>query len=444
MLQPTAAVRSPAGSAVRSKAGVPTAFILLLAAWLFDFRSSGEGQAWQLQALFAAAYLFALTMLLIGDRAVGQRVYGLTALVGCGVLYIGVGVVSGILNDQQAYLILRNSMSVAIYLSTAYLTARVVLTSDPTKLRQILAIFCLLYAIAAYLIFNFIRGGIDLESVRFEVVGASAIAALGYAVLAALFKLSKLELAALALNGAVILVSITRTFLLVLGAQASIFIGQVRRVFSPRLIALGLLGGVGLLGVLAFGEQQLERWSERMLGGGRADYAEYQTFYTRLSEWEFMANSWTQSLQNFLFGSGIASKTTYYLPRELGGGTEFMIGFGHNQHLSMLFTAGIVGGLPLLLLQWSQAFLGWRFLRRTILLPHLRNDAIFLGAWGATIIIGHNVLNIVSATFVTRGSSLWFGIGTGLLLGAQALFDPANAPRKAPPPPPSASRYLPA
>lgn len=444
MTQPTDAVRPPAAAAVGAAAQVPLAFVLLLAAWLFDFRSAGEGEGLDVQVLFAAAYVFALVLLLIGDRAIGMRIHGLPALVGCGALYLMVGVASGLVNGQEFYPILRNATCVIIYLATAYVTARVLLSSDPTRLRQILAIFCLLYAISAYFIFNLTMGGIDLEKVRFEIVGASAIAAIGYAVLAALFKLNKIELVAMAINGVLVLLSITRSYLLVLAAQAAIFIGQVRRVFSPRLIALGVLGLAALLGVLTYGQQQLTRWGERMLGGGGSNYSEYQTFYTRFSEWDFMLQAWTQSIDHFLFGAGIAARTTYYLPRELGGGTEFMVGFGHNQHLSMPYTAGAVGGVPLLLLQWFQVYLAWRFLRQTIRLPQLRSDAVFLGAWGATMVLGHNAVNIVSATFTTRGSSLWFGIGTGLLLGAQALFDPANARRPAPRPAPRASRYVPA
>ena len=443
MSQPTATARLKAHSSARIAAPVPKALVLLLAAWLFDFQSEGAGQGIAIQAYFALAYGFAMIMLLIGDREAGMRIQGLPALMTCGALYLLVGITSGLLNGQDGYPILRNSVCVAIYLSAAYVTARVVVSSDPARLRQVLAVFCLLYAISAYVIFNLSAGGVDLEKVRFQIVGASAIAALGYVVLAPLFKLTKIEFLAMAVNGVIVLLSVTRSFLLVVAAQATIFIGQVRRVFSPRLIAIGLLGIAVLLGVLTYGQQQVTRWSDRMLGGGGSDFQEYQTLNTRLSEWSFMLDSMTQSIIHFLFGAGIAARTTYYLPRELGGGTEFMIGFGHNQHLSILFTAGVVGGLPLLLLQWFHAFLGWRFLRQTIRFPSLRSDAVFLGAWGATIILGHNAVNIVASTFTTRGSSLWFGIGTGLLLGAQALFDPANAPRKAPRVPPSASRLLP-
>ncbi len=443
MSQPSTVARTPARSVARAGGSVPKMFILLLAAWLFDFQSAGEGEGVNVQAYFAAAYVFSLVMLLIGDRASGQSVQGLLSLLGCGALYLAVGIASGLIYGQDPYPILRNSMNVVIYISAAYVTARVVLTSDPARLRLVLSVFCFLYAISAYFIFDRTAGGIDLEKIRFQIIGASAVGALGYVVLAPLFKLSKIEIAGMAANGLIVLLSVTRSFLLVIAAQAAIFVGEIRRVFSPRLIALAVLGAVTLLAVLIYGEQQLTRWSDRILGGG-SKFAEYQTFYTRLSEWEFMLRAWMQSVEHFMFGSGIAAKAFYFLPREAGGGTEFMIGFGHNQHLSIIFTAGVIGGLPLLLLQWSHLFAAWRFLRRVIRLPHLRNDAVFLGAWGATMIIGCNANNLLSSNFTGRSSSLWFGIGTGLLLGAQALFDPANAKPAAPRAPARASRYLPA
>lgn len=419
-------------------------FILLLAAWLFDFQSGGQGAGVDIQAYFAATYIFALVMLLIGDRAGGTRIDGLPALMICGTFYLGVGIASGLVNGQELYPILRNSLNVAIYLSSAFVTARVVVVTEAARLRLILAIFCLLYAAFAYIIFNITAGGIDFERVRYQIVGASAIAALGYVVLTALFKLTKVELAAMAVNGLLVLLSITRTFLLVLAAQATIYVGQARRVFSPRAILAGLVGLAALVGVATFGERQLTRWQDRIFGSGGAEYGEYQSVYTRFSEWDYMWRSWTQSADNFLFGSGIAAKTTYYKPTELGAGSEYMVGFGHNQHLSMTFTAGLLGGIPLLVLQFLQGYLAWRFLRQTIRFPRLRNDVVFLGAWGATMVIGTLALNIVSATFTFRGASMWYGIGTGLLLGARALFDPANAPQAGRATLPRARRYQPA
>jgi hypothetical protein len=221
MYRPTGAVRPSVPARVRAGASVPLAFILLLAAWLFDFQSEGEGQGVAIQAYFAAAYVFALIMLLIGDRAAGLRIQGLAGLIVCGALYLLVGIASGLINGQEPYTILRNGVSVAIYLATAYVTARVVVSSDPSRLRFILSVFCLLYAVAAYFMSILIKGAIDFEKVRFEIIGASVIAAIGYATLAALFKLSKLEIAAMAINGVIVLISVTRSYLPPRGRSSS-------------------------------------------------------------------------------------------------------------------------------------------------------------------------------------------------------------------------------
>jgi hypothetical protein len=424
-------------------AAVPNTVILLLAAWLFDFQSSGAGEGIDIQAYFIGTYVFALAMFLIGDRHTGQRIHGLPALMVCGAVFLGVGIVSALINGQETYPILRNGTSVFIYLSAAYVMARTALTTDPAKLRFVLSLLCLFYSLSAYFIYDFLSGGVDLEAVRFQIIGASAIAALGYLTLAVLFKLTRIEQAAMLANGVIVLLSITRSFLLAVLVQGSVFAGRIRQVFQTRLIVLGGVGAFVLLAVLSFGQSQLLRWEGRMAGTGSA-YTEYETLYTRLSEWEFMLRAWTSSIGHFLFGTGIASRTSYHTAFSRSGGTEFMIGFGHNMHLSMPFVGGVIGGLPLLFLQWFQAYLAWRFLRQTIASPKLRNDAVFLGAWGATIILGFAAINTVSAAFTTRGVSLWFGIGTGLLLGIQARFDPANIGRSAPVAMPRTARYQPA
>jgi hypothetical protein len=422
---------------------VPKMYILLLAAWLFDFQSSGAGEGLDVQIYYVIVYAFALAIFLIGDRNTGQKIQGIAMMMVCGAAFLGVGIASALVNGQEAYPILRNAASVFIYLSAAYVTARTVLGCDPAKVRLVLSLFCLFYALSAYFIYDFIVGGVNLEAVRFQIVGASAIAALGYVALAVLFRLTRIEQAAMLANGIIVLLSITRSYLLALLAQNSIFAGRIGRVFRPRLILLGVAAAIGILAFLSFGEGQLLRWENRMTGSG-SNLTQYQTLYTRLSEWDFMFRAWTSSIGHFLFGTGMASRTTYFNAAEFGGGSEFMIGFGHNLHLSMPFVAGAIGGLPLLFVQWFQAYLAWRFLRQTIASPHLRNDAVFLGAWGATIILGFAANNMVAAAFTTRGISFWFGIGTGLLLGAQARFDPVNARRSAPIAAPRMPRYQPA
>lgn len=424
-------------------AAVPWMFVLLLAAWLIDFPSEGQGKGLDTQAYFLGIYILALTVMLIGHRDTGRRITGLPTAMVCGVFYLGVAISGGLIANQSVYMILRNALTVAIYLSSMFVTARVVLNSDPGKIRRLLGLFCLLYAVSNFIMFYLAKGGIDFEYVRYQIIGVSVIAALAYLTLLLMFRLNTFEFLAMAANTAIVLASITRTYLLVAVIQLLSLAGLARRVLSPRVLVFGLMGVLAAGAVLVYGELQLARWQDRLFGAG-SRHTESWTVDTRLSEWTFMAREWTDSLTHFLFGNGLAAQTLFFLPSQLGYGTGSMIGFGHNQHLSMVFTAGLIGGLPLLIVQARQGIDGLRFVRATARNPHLRNDAVFLGAWGGLIVIGYLIANMFDSIFSYRGDSMWYGIGTGLLLGARALFDPANAPQAGRAIPPSARYCQPA
>lgn len=426
--------RSPPHSRVEKAEGAaarwPRLYAVMVTAWLFDFRSEGEGQGLAIQTIFLAVYLFAFTLFLIAEASSQLRIRWLPSLMTAGGLYLTVGIASGLLYGQDIYPILRNSVSVFVYLSATYATATTVAKTDPTRLRQVLAVLCMGYAISTFLIFNATSGGIDVDKVRYQIIGASNMAALGYVVLLVMFRLSYLQLATLLINLAILLLSVTRTFLLSFIAQAMVVALEFRRLFTLRMIMLGALALCVVAGALSLGSGQVLRWEDRLGEETGAGTMRDETLNTRLSEWEFMSREWTASPGNFMFGSGFAAKTTYFYSREVGGYSESMVGFGHNQHLSMLFNGGFLGGFPLLALMWFNGLMAFRFLRQTARRPDMRSDLVFLGAWGATMILGFLVADILSSTFGTRGPALWYGVGTGLLLGAQACFDPENGRRR--------------
>ena len=67
-------------------------------------------------------------------------------------------------------------------------------------------------------------------------------------------------------------------------------------------------------------------------------------------------------------------------------------------------------------MQGCQAFFFLKMATR-----YRRNDEnlIFLGMWGAVIILGMLAFNFFASSFGLRGFALWYGIGTGLLIGAR-------------------------
>lgn len=399
--------------------GIPISFALLIGAWLFDFQSEGAGQGLALQGIFLSTYLFALIAFLLGDRARGRAMTGIGIFLPAGLLFLVVGILSGILHGQEFYPILRNAISVIVYVSATFATARAMVSIDLRALRKFLGIACLGYALSSLVIYNAMSGGIDLSVVRFQIVGTSSIAALAYISLSLLFRLSFVELVTLAANGLILLVSITRTYLFAFVAQALVPIMNFRRLFGGRMLLVGLAAIIVFIGLLTFGQGQLDRWQDRVVSND-SNYSEYQTYYTRLSEWDYMYSSWTGSPREFLIGSGFAAETTYFYTSDAGGASEHMVGFGHNQYLSEVFTAGTVGGLPLLLVQLVQGFFALQLVHRLIRRPDLRSDAVFLSAWGALIVLGTLSANMFLNTYSQRGLALWYGIGTGLLMAARS------------------------
>lgn len=391
--------------------------MLLIGAWLFDFQSEGAGQGLAIQAIFLGTYLFAFIAFLIGDKAHGKSMRGIGLFIVTSLLFLSVGSVSGLVHGQEFYPILRNATSVFVYASSAYATARTMVSVDLKALRKFLGIACLVYAVSTLVIYNTTSGGIELDRVRFQIVGGSALAAMAFVSLTVLFRLNYVELAALVVNGLILLLAVTRTYLVAFAAQALVLVLNFQKLFTGKLVLVVLAGAIALVGLEAFGQNQLTRWSDRVVSSD-SNFSEYETYYTRLSEWNFMYDSWTGSSREFLIGSGFAAETTYFYTSAQGGGAEHMTGFGHNQYLSTVFTAGAIGGLPILLLQMWQGVLALLFLRQILLRPGLRSDAAFLGAWGAMIILGTLAANVFSNSYSTRSVAMWYGIGTGLLIAA--------------------------
>lgn len=408
----------------------PWLYATMIAAWAFDFQSAGQGQGVGIQGIFLGVFLGAFALFLVLERSSPIRIPWLTPMLAAGALYLTVGISAGLVNGQPIYPLLRNATSVLVYLTAIYATARTLAVSRPAVVRRLLAVLCLTFLVARPVIYSIVQGGIDPETVRFQIIGGSVVAATGYIALATLFRLRAVELATIVFNLGVLVFSVTRTFLVVLAAQAAVVLVEMRRLFNPRLL-IGMTGALlALLTILALDSDQAERWGDRLGTTGRSGSVELQTWYTRTSEWEFMLRQWTASSGNLLIGSGFAAQTKYFLGSDYGARSESMTGFGHNQHISMLFNAGILGGLPLLIVMAINAWRAVRFLRKIAKHPDQRSDLAFLGAWGAMIVLGVLASDFLSASFAARGTALWYGIGTGLLLGVLACFDPGNAPSR--------------
>lgn len=403
------------------------AYVGMIAAWLFDFRAeAGGGSA--LQTAFLAICLSSIGLFIATERRARFHVPGLRAWMGTTVVFILISVLAGVFRGNDSYEVFRMALGPLLYLAGGMLTVRVIAQIDLARIRHTLSVLCLMALFSGVIVAG-LQGALNLETVRFQIIGASIPLALGYGTVVVMFPVQMLELATAAAGLMVVFLSVTRSYLLAIAAELLPLWPQFKEMIKPRFIMGGFLAVLAGALFLSFDSSGLDRWNQRLNGGQETARGEDFTWLTRKSENDYMIDHFTDSVGSFIFGNGIAAHTTYYNPKEVGGGTEFSIGFGHNQHISQLFVAGVLGGLPLLILQFSQAFGGMAFLFRLATYRKMRSDALFLAAWGASGTIVMVTANIFSSTFGGRASSLWYGIATGLYLGGRAVLHPRNAKR---------------
>lgn len=411
-------------------------YFMMIASWMFDFQSDGVGEGLQIQIYFMGSFIIFSGLFLFSDifLSVGSKykIIYFMHFAASTTIFLVVSVASGLSEDQEAYAVFRHVATILIYLLTAYATARMVLDGSLKVLRRMLGILCFGFAISTFVIVSFFGDGIDIETVRYEIQGTSSVAALGVLILMAVLNVTVVEILAGFSSAVVTYLTVTRTFLVEIVAQSLILLPMLsRQNLLSAAFRILLVVGASVVLFSFVGKQGLVRWLERLFVSDKFS-GEDPTFYTRIDEWDYMWDEILSSGKNFFFGSGLAAETQWSLPTYLGGdGTVWSsIGFGHNQHLSLLFTGGIIGGIPLLAVQFFQVFHGMRFLlSNNQKIANEGKDLYFLYAWGVTIIIGYIAINFLSANFGNRGFSLWYGVGTGLYLGGYSRFVALEAER---------------
>lgn len=409
-----------AGSSTRARQ-LLILYGVMIASWMFDFKSSGGGDTSFLQVSYIALYFLAFFIFFFLDNFERQKVTGMAPFFAASLLFLLVGAATGIANFQPFGQIIRNSIGSVLYILTAYATIRSILIQNLRTLRRLLAILCLGYVISGVFVYSLVSGSIDFETVRFQILSAATIPALGYLEGLVLFGLSLTEWGAMGGAFVVVFLSVTRTYLISIMVQLASLLPGAQRLIGPRLVAMIVAGAIFVAGLAVFGSNSLDRWTDRLLNR-ETQVGEDITLYTRESEWNFMTDAFLKSERSILFGNGIAARTVWYAPKKVSSVALGSLGFGHNQPLSLLFIGGLVGGGFLLAVQFLQFFQSFSLLTRLARFRLPYSDTLFLAAWGAAIILGVVAATFLSSVLNSRGWALWYGLGTGLFLGARARY----------------------
>ncbi|WP_137157870.1 hypothetical protein [Rhizobium sp. FKL33] len=201
-----------------------------------------------------------------------------------------------------------------------------------------------------------------------------------------------------------LVLAIQMAFSLLLGGYA--YFRNIKRLFIPALLIIASLGTLQFMGAPV-----LERWSTRLFASERVGVD--PTSLTRQRQIESMIDGIER---NFLLGNGLYGESSYWLERDLGGGDGIQTGngFGHNQHISMIFVAGLLGGMPLLLWQFYIAIFSVFSLRKSSASDI--SERMFLHVLGCTIVLGTLAYGFYGGTFGNRGLTMWYGVATGICL----------------------------
>jgi hypothetical protein len=395
----------------------------------FDFKAEASGAGALIQGAIYFVYLISLTSILAVAVRHKIRVGSLIVLIIALLLFVTESSLVGLYANQLPYFIFTNWLGPFIY-ATAAIATLVVLQATRDNLGSFVSIIrvgCLVFAVVHFFVVLWVRGGIDFSVSRYEWLNAAVIPSLGLTAVAIVCRLRKSDILVLMLQLILTMISVTRTLLVVMAAQiAIVFVARpsmLSRRAPLRAIMILCLCAVTLWGIDTLGGTGLsERWVGRMTMSQKFGYD--PTALTRNAETEYMLQAFTATTGSLLFGNGLAAYTrlvgrdAIVIGETMGYGVVSFgdIGIGHENHVSILFVAGILGGGGLLLVQVLNVLQAIGLIRRLTAQGTAYSDEfVRIGVWGAVMVIGIFATGFLSGTINDRPMCLWYGIGTGML-----------------------------
>jgi len=401
--------------------------------WALDFKAQTSGAAANFQGLLLIIYLGLFVGFSVSAGRTGIGAGALWPLIVATVVFMIESSVVGLCFGQPLYPIVVNLVPIFLYVSASALTYMTLKASRANSrlFIDLLRWECIVFVGTHLFVVFFTRGAISADVSRFEVLSGAVIPSLSIIAVGLIQALTGIDVLILILSFMVSLLSVTRTLLVVLCAEImSVFVIRPRILFKGSTAKALTLGACIIFLVLALdwvsGTHLADRWVQRTTVASRVGAD--PTALTRSAETHFMIESFASSPGSTFFGNGLAALTSLTGPDAMAAarlvGWESVnlhsVGFGHENYASILFVAGILGGGGLLIVQFLNGFQSVALIRRLQIPQANQNESVVrIGTWGALIVIGFIVDSFLTPTFGDRNTSLWYGIGTGMLYWAR-------------------------
>lgn len=398
---------------------------LFILPWIFDVRSVA-GLEW-LRFIQLGSFLFCTAIFLIAVRILRTRDRSLGSLAGNSwnlavvALFAVTAFVAGIVGHNALFQVFSLTIPAILFCYSlvfiALLARAKMQPNDFMDILVALAVATILIRIPLIaLLFN-----INFSTVRYQILSGATIFGSAYVVarVAAGFRTQDIIFAVI--HTAIVLLSVTRIQLLSVATMGlSLFLTSLRTMLRPKVM-LSIVAAVfvGVLAIYSLASSMsvnpITRWIARTTISSNAgvDMSTLAREAQVLYEIRQLAGGGTL---NKLIGFGIAAKGGNIPELEAFAishgvrGSYVPIGFADHTYVSFLYLGGLIGGGPILLIQFSWL---WNALRAIAFISKKHSRHILL-ITPPLAVIGYQTYNMFGATFIDRNASVFLGLSVGM------------------------------
>ena len=390
-------------------------YIIFLYPLIFDFRTT-QGSTKILVYMISVSFLIGSILIISNYKTINKKAFYFTLPF---IIFLLFGITRSLIESHSISLIFSSALPMVFFILSVVIASSINIQDEKNVLNFIYIIVIFLISAAIFkFIFSFYYYGVDLSTVRYQIISAGLPLLFSYGLTSFLFQKQHFGIVALFIPIIVVLVSITRTYILVYLAIFfySIFTISLKKTFRKYLFLLIILLIV-LVILYFFIPEVYNRWIVRLFTGIEDKGGIDVTFITRIAESKYQIDTLFSSLQNILFGLGIAAKTAFsseyrdLLNLVYKDYTEFhSIGYGHNVYVGILF----ISGLPIGLYMIYKLIVEPLKIRKEFLKKRKKTLANFIILWGGSASFGYLIYGFFGGTFGDRFGAVAYGLSFGI------------------------------
>lgn len=408
-------ISAPVNSGLR----IPVDLLLLwayLALLIFDYRRAEEDVG-NLVVVLGLAHLGLGLVMLMRVRKINRQSSNWMLPM---VIFALVSAATGILRGHEIYQVLSSLVPLVIFIVAVLVISNLRGIAE-RQLIASLAVFALL-STAWKLGFGFLYTGHDIETIRYQIISGAVPLLFAYGVAGIFVERRRWTLIALGLSLLVVLISVTRTYLVVFIAAIFIAILAVPMTTLGKIASrVAMLVFLGILALVAFTfllPESTDRWVVRL--GSYNDFDFDLTYAARVAEATYQVQRLLADPLGLIFGFGQAAETRFaghaadMVRSVLGTADDTGRNYGHIFYVGLIYVGGFIFGGAVI--ATFVVFLVKAIRRSRRSWRNMSVDARFLTIWGISSFGGYLAYGFFGGTWGDRSISFHFGVAMGIVI----------------------------